>query len=84
MKPYHKSYWKTTVLAGGFGCGLAGLAIGWLLFGADVAAKLSLPPAAHFSWAVHIVLLAPAAFCFAVSVGGLLALYKDITQDGIP
>jgi hypothetical protein len=84
MKPYHKSYWKTVVLAGGFGCALAGLAIGWLLFGGDVAAQVGLSSPAHFSWAVVIVLLAPAAFCFAVSVGGLLSLYKDITQDGRP
>ncbi len=84
MKPYHKSYWKTIVLSGGCGSAFLGLAIAWLLFGADVAVKVGLPSAAQFSWAVLSVFLVPAAFCYAVSVGGLLCVYKDIAQDGRP
>ena len=84
MKPYHKSYWKTIILAAGFGFMLASIAVVWLLFGKDLEVKLDVQSTLLFLTIVPIGLLAPAAFCFAVAIGGLLSLYRDITRAGRP
>lgn len=84
MKPYHKSYWKTIILAVGFGCMLASCAVVWLLFGSDLVIMLDVPLILHFSALVLIVLLAPTAFFFAVAIGGFLSLYRDVSRAGRP
>ena len=85
MKLYHKSYWKTILLAAGAGCGLTCIVLAWMLFGTDMVGRLGASSALSvLHWALPVAILAAALFCFAVCVGGLLCVYKDLTQDGRP
>lgn len=85
MKPHHKSYWKTIILAAGAGGGLAGLAVLWMWFGGEIPSRLEVASLGSvLYWGGSALLLGPAVLCFAVSVGGLLAVYRDVTQDGRP
>ncbi len=63
---HRMSYWKTTILAGLFVSGSAGVIVGAALF---------LPRA--FFWALCIPLSLGATVSFAVMLGGLLCLYRD-------
>lgn len=84
MKAYHKSYLKTIILAAGCGAILASLAAIWAFFGKDMAISLGVPLILQASVVAPIALLVPAALCFAVAIGGLLSLYRDITRAGRP
>lgn len=85
MKPYHRSYWKTIVLAAGVGSLLVSLAVAGMAFGADLATNLGVQVEfLVLLWVVPVVLLVPAVFCFSVAFGGMLCLYKDITRAGRP
>ena len=85
MKPNHKSYRKTIVLAAGVGSVMASLAVAGILFGADIATNLGVRvESVALLWAVPVVFLVPAAFCFAVAFGGMLCLYKDTLRAGRP
>lgn len=80
MKPHHKSYLKTTTIAAGIGSILAILAVVLVLLVGD---QHDMPLIGQIRWLVPIIFLA-AAYFFAVGVGGVLCLYRDITRNGRP
>lgn len=84
MKPHHKSYLKTIVLALILGAGIAATVIGLVMFGTDMAAYSGKPIVAPLLRGISFLLIVPMALCFGVAIGGVLSLYRDISRAGRP
>lgn len=84
MKPHHKSYMKTIVLAIGLAVFLGSVAVLVMNFGADFATKLDTPAIRMLSAVIPMVLIPVIALSLAVASGGFLSLYREVSRSGRP